>query len=265
MLTSRALLLPSVPTMLIDEQRGDITEMIEALSSAGERMLSEAPDAVVIVSPRWVSSNAFQADDGRRHRSVIDLPGFGVEPRYDCPGHPVLARTIVEHAVKSGLRASCAQHGVDTAASIPLHFLVRARHVPIVPLSISEGSAEEHRAWGAAIRHALNAWEGRAAFCVGGALSWYLHAFNLRRDVPEGVELDKRVLEAIENGAWSRVQDAVEALGEKAHPEADLKHLEVLRGFLLIETGGHVREYESTHGIGTALAEFPLSNTAAPA
>ena len=260
MLTSRALLLPSVPTMLIDEQRGDITEMIEALSGAGERMLAEAPDAVVVVSPRWVSSSAFQADDGRQHRSVIDLPGFGVEPRYDCPGHPGLARAIVEHATKSGLRASVARHGIDTAASIPLHFLVRSRRVPIVPLSISEGSPEEHRAWGAAIRHALNAWEGRAAFCVGGALSWYLHAFNLRRDVPEGVELDRRVLEALEIGAWSRVQDAVTALGEKAHPEAGLKHLEVLRGFLLIETGGHVREYETVHGLGTALAEFPLSN-----
>ena len=86
MLTPSAYLLPSVPTMLIDEQRGDITEMIEALQAAGRRTAADAPEAIVVVSPRWVSTGAFLADDSRRHRSVVDLPEFGVEPRHDCPG-----------------------------------------------------------------------------------------------------------------------------------------------------------------------------------
>src|SRR5258705_475948 len=104
MLTSRALLLPSVPTMLIDEQRGDFTEMIEAVTAAGERLASESPDAIVALSARWVSAGVFHADDARAHRSVIDLPGFGVEPRYDCAGHPALARALVEGAARAGGR-----------------------------------------------------------------------------------------------------------------------------------------------------------------
>src|SRR5438874_12819285 len=83
MLTTRALLLPSVPTMLIDEQRGDFTEMIEAVTAAGERLALEAPDALVALSARWASAGAFHADDARTHRSGIDLPGFRVEPRCD--------------------------------------------------------------------------------------------------------------------------------------------------------------------------------------
>ena len=82
MLTSRALLLPSVPTMLIDEQRGDYTEMIEALTKAGESLAAEGPEVIVAVSSRWTSPGPFLADDAHEHKSVIDLPGFGVERRH---------------------------------------------------------------------------------------------------------------------------------------------------------------------------------------
>ncbi len=260
MLTTSTFLLPSVPTMLIDEQRGDVTEMIEALEDAGARVAAESPDAIVVLSPRWVSTGAFHADDGTRHRSVVDLPTFGVEPRYDCPGHPALARSIVEHAVKNGVRAATARHGVDSGASVPLHFFVRGRRTPVVPVSIGEGSREEHRAWGEAIRFALAAWSGRAAFVVGGALSWHLHAFNLRREVPECVALDERAIGAMRHGHWNELEAIAEQLGEKAHPEAALRHLEVLRGFLLLGTAtGTLIEREALPGIGTALVEFPLA------
>jgi hypothetical protein len=63
MLTSRALLLPSVPTMLIDEQRGDFTEMIEAVTAAGERLATEAPDIIVALSARWSSNGRAQERD----------------------------------------------------------------------------------------------------------------------------------------------------------------------------------------------------------
>src|SRR5499433_3413381 len=152
MLTTRALLLPSVPTMLIDEQRGDYTEMIEAVTGAGERLAAEHPDAIVALSARWVSAGPFHADDAANHRSVIDLPGFGVEPRYDCPGLPALARSLVEGATRAGVRAACALRGTDTGLSVPLHFLARDRHVPVVPVSITDGSPAEHRAWGESLR-----------------------------------------------------------------------------------------------------------------
>lgn len=262
MLTSSVLLAPSVPTMLIDEQRGDVTEMIEAVEAAGRRMLADEPAAIVALSARWVAPGPFHADDSRRHRSVIDVPGFGVEPRHDVDGHPALARAIVERAMKAGVRATVARRGADTAISIPLHFLERSRALPVVPLSIGEGSRAGHRAWGAAVRQALNEWPERVAFVVGGALSWNLHAYNLKREVAECRALDERALGALSRPAWEDLEAAVARFGEKARPEADLKHLEVLRGFLMLDSArGDVLEHETSPGIGTALVEFQLERS----
>jgi aromatic ring-opening dioxygenase catalytic subunit (LigB family) len=245
--------------MLIDEQRGDFTEMIEAVTNAGERLASESPDTIVAVSARWISSGPFHADDSREHKSVIDLPGFGVEPRYDCPGSPGLARALVEGAAKAGLRAATARRGTDTGLSIPLHFLMRDRRVPVVPVSLSEGTREEHRAWGEALRHTLEARKERIAFVVGGALSFNLHAFNLRRDLEEARELDELVLESLRKGRWGDLAAIEPAMLDKARPDAALKHLEVLRGFLIADLPGHVLEHESSPGLGTVLAEFLLA------
>ena len=262
MLTSRALLLPSVPTMLIDEQRGDFTEMIEAVTAAGERLAAEKPDVLVALSARWVSSGPFHADDARQHRSVIDLPGFGVEPRYDCPGHPALARALVEAAARAGVRATCARRGTDTGLSVPLHFFVRDRRLPVVPVSIAEVSRAGHRAWGESIRRTLEARPERVAFVVGGALAFNLHAFNLRRDLDEAKELDDRVLESLKLGQWRALAELEPPLLEKAQPEAELRHLEVLRGFLLGDLRGRVLEHETSPGVGTALVEFALEQPA---
>lgn len=261
MLTTSALLLPSVPTMLIDEQRGDVTEMIEAVEAAGRRMLADEPEAIVALSARWVATGSFHADDSKRHRSVIDVPGFGVEPRHDVAGDPALARAIVDRAARNGVRATNAARGVDTGISIPLHFLERSRRLPVVPVSIGEGSRAEHRAWGSAIRQALNEWPRRVAFVAGGALSWNLHAFNLKRDVAECHELDERALEAMARPAWGEIEALVTRLAAKARPEADLLHLEVMRGFLALDSArGDVLEHETSPGIGTALVEFPIEH-----
>ena len=247
MLTSRALLLPSVPTMLLDEQRGDFTEMIEAVTAAGERLAAERPEVLVALSARWVSAGPFHADDARAHRSVIDLPGFGVEPRFDCPGVPELART---------------RRGIDTALSVPLHFLVRGRRLPVVPVSLAEAPRAGHRAWGESLRHTLAKRPERVAFVVGGALAFNLHAFNLRRDLDEAKELDERVLESLRAGRWNALAELEPPLLEKAQPEAELRHLEVLRGFLLGDLRGRVLEHETSPGVGTALVEFALEQPA---
>jgi len=248
--------------MLIDEQRGDFTEMIEAVTAAGERLAAEKPDVLVALSARWLSAGPFHADDARAHKSVIDLPGFGVEPRYDCPGLPELARALVNDAARAGVRAACAQRGIDTALTVPLHFLVRGRRVPVVPVSLAGAPRAMHRAWGESMRHTLVKRPERVAFVVGGALAFNLHAFNLRRDLDEARELDERVLQSLKEGRWSALAELEPPLLEKAQPEAELRHLEVLRGFLLGDLPGRVLEHETAPGLGTALVEFPLEPTA---
>ena len=80
---------------------------------------------------------------------------------------------------------------------------------------------------------------------------------------PETVhEVKRRVLDSLQHGHWAGLAELEPPLVEKARPEAALRHLEVLRGFLLEDLRGRVLEHESSPGLGTALVEFPLDSGA---
>jgi aromatic ring-opening dioxygenase catalytic subunit (LigB family) len=243
--------------------------MLEALRREAEHLSEERPAAVVVVSARWSSPGPFQVDIGRRHRTLTDYAGFGVEVRYDCEGHPALARALVDAGTRAGVRVGPAERGVDSGVTVPLHFLVPAKVVPVVPLSVALRPAAECRAWGAVLRRVLAARPERIALLVGGLLSNDAHSWNLRREVPEARALDDHALAALAQGAWDRLAPADPQVVERAHPEAGLRHLEMLRGFLGSDVPGQVLCYEQAPGVGAALVAFetvasPAEDRAAP-
>ena len=258
MLVSHALLVPHLPTLMLDQHRGHRTEMLEALAAASGRLEAEAPEVLVVLSARWDTRGPFLVDTGRFHRTITDYPGFGVEVRYDCPGHPALARALAEAGRAAGVRAATAERGVDSGVTVPLHFLVPLRRMPVVPLSLARRAGPECRAWGAVLRRSLAGWRERVAFVVGGVLSLNLHAWNLKREVPEARAFDESALEALGRGAWDELSEQARRLAARAQPEAGLRHLEVLRGFLGADVPGEVRCYEGGPGVGAALVEFAL-------
>ena len=256
MLTSHALLVPTLPTLLLDEHRRHPTPMLAALAERSASLLAEAPEVVVALSARWVPEGPFLVDAGRRHRTLTDYPGFGVEVRYDCSGHPELARALVEAGTRAGVRVAAATRGVDSGVTVPLHFLLPATPVPVVPLSLADRSPEECREWGAVLRRALAARPERIAFVVGGLLSDNQHAWSLGRELPEARAFDERVLDALSRGAWESVGHREPGEDERVRPQAGLRHLEVLRGFLAPEAVGVLGCYEPGPGVGAALVEF---------
>ena len=229
MLIPRALLVPHLPTLLEDEHRRHHTPMLEALALEARRLAAERPAIVVVVTARWESGASLHVDTGRFHWTLTDDPAFGVETRYDCPGHPALARALVDAGVKGGLRVGPSERGVDGGVSVPMHFLVPAHRLPIVPVSVARRPVEECRQWGAVIRQVVERRPERIALVVGGMLSRASHAWKFRRDVPEAGLLDQAVLEALAGGHWSEVAPAAALWAERAQPEAGLLHLEVLR------------------------------------
>ena len=264
MLTSRALLVPTVPTLLVDEHRGHQTGMLSALAAQAERLRAESPEIVVALSARWMSEGPFRVDAGRRHRTLTDYAGFGVEVRYDCPGHPGLARALVEAGSRAGVRVATATWGVDSGITVPLHFLLPSHGVPVVPLSLADRTAAECRAWGGVLRQTMGARPERIAFVVGGMLSDNQHAWTLGREVPETRAFDERVLAALAGGAWGSLSPASPDEAERAQPQAGLRHLEVLRGVLQRDVAGVIDCYESSPGVGAALIEFPLADAGEP-
>jgi 3,4-dihydroxyphenylacetate 2,3-dioxygenase len=256
MLTPHALLVPTLPTLLLDEHRRHGTAMLAALAEQSARLRAESPQIVVALSAHWISEGPFLVDAGRRHRTLTDFPEFGVEVRYDCQGHPGLARALVEAGTRAGARVGAATRGVDSGVTVPLHFLLPTPELPVVPLSLADRSPAECRAWGTALRHAMAARPERIAFVVGGLLSDNRHAWSLGREVPGSREFDERVLEALRRGEWASLRHREPGEAERVQPQAGLRHLEVLRGVLDRDAVGEVRGYESGPGVGAALVEF---------
>ena len=262
MLTSHALLVPHLPTLLLDEHRRHHTPMLEAFAQISERLLAQSPSAVVVLSARWSARGPFLVDAGKRHRTLTDYVGLGVEVRYDCDGHPALSRALVEAGQQAGVRVGAARRGVDSGVTVPMHFLAPGRGLPVVPLSLSRRNAEECRAWGRVVRGVLAAWPERVAFVVSGLLSYNAHAWSLSRDVPEARVFDEAALESLKRGDWNALTAPERGLIEKAQPEAELRHLEVLRGFLTDGVPGELLCYEALPGVGAALMVFPIAETA---
>jgi len=262
MLIPRVLLAPHVATLLMDDRRHHRTDMLEAYAAAARSLEAERPAAIVALSARWVAPGPFLVDGARRHGTLTDYYGFGVEVRYECHGAPKLAEAIVAAARAGGVRAATTVRGVDSGVSVPLHFLASRRLYPVVPVSLGAGSAAAHRAWGQALRRAVDASPERVAFVAGGMLSHNLHAWSLKRDVPEAQDFDRRVLEALTSGAWDELARLAMRRHARACPEANLLHLEVLHGLLGADLRGRLLCYEPGPGVGAALVEFLVGEPA---
>ena len=232
--------------------------MLEALRREAQRLAGQRPEILVVVSASAEVSGPFQVGAARAHRSRTVDPAFGVEVRYDCPGHPALARALVEAGVQARLRVGATPRGIEGGASVPLHFLLPARNVPVVPVAVGDRPAAECRAFGAAMRRVLAARPERIGILVGGMLSHATHEWHFRREVPETTVLDQHVLAALGDGRWDDLLECDPRVIERAHPEAALRHLALLRGILGADVRGEVRSYEAGPGVGAALVVFEV-------
>ena len=262
MLLPRVLLVPPMTTLALDEHRRHHTPMLEALEAEATRLHGEAPQVALAVSARWHSDGPFQVDVGARHRTLTDYPGFGVEVRYDCPGHPAMARALLAAGEQAGVRVGPAVRGVDSGVTLPFHFLIPRRQAPVVPLSVASRGPAECRAWGAVVRRVLDAWPERALVVVGGLLSADTHSWSFRRDVPEAVAFDEHAIAALRDGRWDALRAVDGHMLERAHPDAGLSHLDLLRGILGADVPGELLAYEAASGMGAALMAFTAAGVA---
>jgi aromatic ring-opening dioxygenase catalytic subunit (LigB family) len=249
---------------MIDDQRGHHFGMVDALRDASQRLFDEIPEALVVLSARWGTPGPFMIDAGPQHDLPVAYGGYNIGGRYRGPGQPALARALVKAGAQAGVRVIALTRRLDTGIAVPMHFLVPSRDLPVVPLSVVNQSREDCRHWGAAIRQALEAWPQRVAFIVSGLLTFNLHAWTLHREVPEGTDFDQRTLDALREGRWDGLAAYDERTLERIQPEARMRHLEVLRGFLGEDVKGTVICYEGGTGVGAALIEFPVPGGAQP-
>ena len=175
----------------MDERRRHRTGMLEAYAAAARALEAERPAAIVALSARWEAPGPFLVDAARRHATLTDYYGFGVEVRYDCHGEPKLAQAIVAAAQAAGVRAADddARRGQRRvrAAALPR----RERLYPVVPVSLGRGPPRRTAPGARRCGRSIDAVPDRVAFVVGGMLSHNVHAWSLRRETPEAQDFDR--------------------------------------------------------------------------
>jgi 4,5-DOPA dioxygenase extradiol len=195
------------------------------------------PDVILVCSPHWVSAGPFLVDPSPQPRFIEDFSGFPTQMyghTYRPPGDPAFARRIVQAALGQGLSAEFDDRwGLDHGAWTALAALAPAARIPVVPVSISRASPDEHIAFGRAIATAA-ALYGRRVYLVGTGLIMHNFAhISMDPDAPpwtEGMVIEEEILERIERGDVDAVARFDRRKWREVEPEGDLAPYFVLAG-----------------------------------
>ncbi|MBV6823272.1 class III extradiol ring-cleavage dioxygenase [Pseudomonas sp. PD9R] len=108
------------------------------------------PDAIVILSPHWMTRGEISVTASTAPETIHDFGGFPdalYQLRYPAPGAPTLAAHIVGLLQNAGWKSRLdARRGLDHGAWVPLLYLAPEADIPIVQVSMPAG-LDTYQAW----------------------------------------------------------------------------------------------------------------------
>ncbi|MFJ2324760.1 DODA-type extradiol aromatic ring-opening family dioxygenase [Pseudomonas sp. NPDC087690] len=108
------------------------------------------PDAIVILSPHWMTRGEVNVTASTAPQTIHDFGGFPDELyqlRYPAPGAPILAAHIVKLLQAAGWTSRLDhQRGLDHGAWVPLMYLAPDADIPVVQVSMP-ARLDTHQAW----------------------------------------------------------------------------------------------------------------------
>ena len=229
---------------------------LEALRAAGRALSAFAPECIVLMSPHAPAvSDAFLVDCSDRLNGSLEQ--FGDPTTYGWPGDPELASLIVDKLDAADLPVISRDADprlrsgwLDHATIVPLSFLEPTQSVPLVILSLSNRTYDEHRLLGQLVHQVADELGRKVAFVASGDMSHRLKPGAAAGYSPRGAELDASIVELVSAGRLSDLihldPDLVEAGGE-----CGLRSIITLGGFALDELAPtRVLAYEGPWGVG---------------
>jgi 4,5-DOPA dioxygenase extradiol len=197
------------------------------------------PDSIVVASPHWVSRRSFAVDTSPRPRFIEDFSGFPPQMyghRYEPPGDPDLARALVGAGRAAGVPvAESEEWGLDHGAWTALSALAPSATTPVVALSYSLGSPEDHLRWGRAIADGVTSSGRSVAFVATGQILHNFSKFSFgptARRWPEGEAIESEILERMLAGDVEGVVRFDRTKWREAQPEGGLGPYFLLAGAL---------------------------------
>lgn len=182
------------------------------------------PDAIVIMSPHWVTNGEIRVSASAAPKTIHDFGGFPEELydiNYPAPGDPELATHIVKLLENAGLNARLdGQRGRDHGAWVPLVHLAPDARIPVVQVSMPH-NLDAQGAW--ALGEALRPLCNINVFIVGsGSLTHNLREFRANASQPAAYveEFAAWTAETLMSGDTNRLLDYRRCAPavERAHP-----------------------------------------------
>jgi 4,5-DOPA dioxygenase extradiol len=149
------------------------------------------PDAIVILSPHWMTRDEVSVTASTAPSTIHDFGGFPdalYQIQYPAPGSPALAAQIVDMLHTAGWKSSLnVNRGLDHGAWVPLLYLAPEADIPVVQVSMP-ATLDTREAW--KLGHALKPLRDMNVLIIAsGSLTHNLYEF--RGATPHGAQYVK--------------------------------------------------------------------------
>lgn len=245
------------------EDRELVLRVHQAFAAVRRRLEALQPDGIVVVAGDHVEGFFLDAVPALAVFVGAEVSGQFARYRYTFPVHEPLARAIVEQGIERGFDLVYSQQlRLDYAFYVPLHFVMPAPPLPIVPLYVNvylppQPTPARCYAWGQALRAILDGRAERIVLVASGGMS---HFPGTDRYASPDFAWDRALLETLAAG---RGRETAALTG----PELDRTGNVELRTWitLLGAVGGACAEvlcYEPSWHHGNAVVAWPVEAAA---
>ncbi len=260
-----AYMVPHPPLIVPEVGKGEenrIRDTIHAYEKAAQEIGRQKPDTIILISPHQVMyADYFHISPGEG--AFGDLGRFGagqvrMEAEYDTEFVDLLCQSAYAEGLPAGTageREKCLDHGT----LVPLYFINRYwKDYRLVRIGLSGLSFAEHYRLGQHIKRTAEMLERKAVLVGSGDLS-----HRLKEDGPygyrkEGPEYDRRIMEAMGEGAFGRLLEFPEDFCEKAG-ECGHRSFLILAGALDAQKVRSRRmSYEGPFGVGYGICTYEV-------
>ena len=229
----------------IEQFRGIRQSAIDGFAELGRRARDAGVETFIIFDTHWIVNQGFHLNAKARHNGRFtshELPHMLADLDYDHAGDADLGRAIAEAINETGLRAMAhdtPQLACEYGTLVPMYFMNEGSFARVLPVAANQfASIDEGRRAGEALARAVAASGRKVSILASGSLS---HEFWPNALSVEGLnkvngefnrQVDLRVLDLWQSGAWPEFLDMLPAYAERCHGECAMIDTAMLFGAL---------------------------------
>jgi 3,4-dihydroxyphenylacetate 2,3-dioxygenase len=239
-----------VPSMYLSElpgpHHGSRADAIAGHREISRRAREAGADTLLIFDVHWLVNSGYHLNCSPHFKGVYssnELPHFIKDMAYEYDGNPALGQLIAECANARGVGTRAHQVeslGLEYGTLVPCRYMNADRHFKIVSVAAwcAWHSLDDSRAFGAAVREAIEKSDSRVAVLASGSLS---HRFNDNTGAGDRMfqysdeffrQVDLRVVELWKQGDWKTFTAMLKEYAARCHGEGGMHDTAMLLGAL---------------------------------